>query len=175
MASMVAVVAMDAVASWPLCSASSLFLTGAVPADRSVDIIWCEALAEKISIFHDQAGKSRPLFVFYKGGKEIARINEAKQQFEAAVETAREDLSRAAVEAELAAGRIDVTLPGRGESRGGIHPVTRARLRIERIFEDDGIKHELDAYNPLIPDGRNFKATMLIEFVDGTTRRSCRT
>jgi hypothetical protein len=44
-------------------------------------------------------------------------------------------------------------------------------LRIERIFEDDGIQHELDAYNPLIPDGRNFKATMLIEFVDGTTRR----
>jgi len=38
-----------------------------------------------------------------------ARINEAKQQFEAAVETAREDLSRAAVEAELAAGGIDVT------------------------------------------------------------------
>ena len=77
MASMVAVVAMDAVASWPLCSASSLFLTVAVPADRSFDIMWCEALAEKISIFHDQAGKSRPLFVFYKGGKEIARINEA--------------------------------------------------------------------------------------------------
>jgi hypothetical protein len=77
MASMVAVVAMDAVASWPLCSSSSLFLTVAVPADRSFDIMWCEALAEKISIFHDQAGKSRPLFVFYKGGKEIARINEA--------------------------------------------------------------------------------------------------
>jgi len=44
-------------------------------------------------------------------------------------------------------------------------------LRIERIFEEERIQHELDAYNPLIPDGRNFKATMLIEFVDGTTRR----
>jgi hypothetical protein len=44
-------------------------------------------------------------------------------------------------------------------------------LRIERIFEDDGIQHELDAYNPLIPDGRNFKATMLIEYADSTTRR----
>jgi hypothetical protein len=44
-------------------------------------------------------------------------------------------------------------------------------LRIERIFEDEGIQHELDAYNPLIPDGRNFKATMLIEFEDGATRR----
>lgn len=44
-------------------------------------------------------------------------------------------------------------------------------LRIERIFEDEGIQHELDAYNPLIPDGRNFKATMLIEYADSTTRR----
>ena len=44
-------------------------------------------------------------------------------------------------------------------------------LRIERIFEDEGIQHELDAYNPLIPDGRNFKATMLIEYSDSTTRR----
>lgn len=44
-------------------------------------------------------------------------------------------------------------------------------LRIERIFEDDGIQHELDAYNPLIPDGRNFKATMLIEYEDAAIRR----
>ena len=35
-------------------------------------------------------------------------------------------------------------------------------LRIERIFEDDGIQGELDAYNPLVPDGSNWKATMLI-------------
>lgn len=85
-----------------------------------------------------------------------ARINEAKQQFEAAVETAREDLSRAAVEAELAAGRIDVTLPGRGESRGGIHPVTRARLRIERIFRDSGFEV---ATGPEIEDDfHNFEA-----------------
>jgi phenylalanyl-tRNA synthetase alpha chain len=85
-----------------------------------------------------------------------ARINEAKQQFEAAVETAREDLSRAAVEAELAAGGIDVTLPGRGESRGGIHPVTRARLRIERIFRDSGFEV---ATGPEIEDDfHNFEA-----------------
>jgi phenylalanyl-tRNA synthetase alpha chain len=85
-----------------------------------------------------------------------ARINEAKQQFETAVETAREALSRAAVEAELAAGRIDVTLPGRGESRGGVHPVTRARLRIERIFRDSGFEV---ATGPEIEDDfHNFEA-----------------
>ena len=37
-------------------------------------------------------------------------------------------------------------------------------LRIERIFEEDGIQGELDAYNPLVPDGSNWKATMLIEY-----------
>jgi len=44
-------------------------------------------------------------------------------------------------------------------------------LRIERIFEEEGIQHELDAYNPLIPDGANWKATMLIEFPDPEERQ----
>ena len=43
-------------------------------------------------------------------------------------------------------------------------------LRIERIFEADGIRGELDAYNPLIPDGGNWKATMLIEFPEPVER-----
>ena len=44
-------------------------------------------------------------------------------------------------------------------------------LRIEKIFEDDGIQSELEAYNPLVPDGRNFKATMLIEYDDPAVRK----
>jgi hypothetical protein len=44
-------------------------------------------------------------------------------------------------------------------------------LRIERIFEDAGIQHELDSYNPLIPDGGNWKATMLIEYPEAEERR----
>jgi hypothetical protein len=44
-------------------------------------------------------------------------------------------------------------------------------LRIEKIFEEDGIVQELEAYNPLIPDGRNFKATMMIEYDDPVVRR----
>ena len=43
-------------------------------------------------------------------------------------------------------------------------------LRIERVFEPAGIQDELDAYNPLIPDGRNLKATMLIEYADSAQR-----
>lgn len=45
-------------------------------------------------------------------------------------------------------------------------------LRVERIFEEEGIREELDAYNPLIPDGRNFKATMMIEYEDENERRA---
>ena len=44
-------------------------------------------------------------------------------------------------------------------------------LRVEKIFEEEGIQDELDAYNPLIPDGRNFKATMLIEYEDVAERQ----
>jgi len=44
-------------------------------------------------------------------------------------------------------------------------------LRIERIFEAEAIQEELDAYNPLIPDGRNWKATFMIEYGDEAERR----
>ncbi|MDG4551802.1 MAG: DUF3501 family protein [Candidatus Contendobacter sp.] len=44
-------------------------------------------------------------------------------------------------------------------------------LRIEKIFEQDGIEGELDAYNPLVPDGSNFKATLLIEYPEVEERR----
>ncbi len=44
-------------------------------------------------------------------------------------------------------------------------------LRAERIFESDGIQGELDAYNPLIPDGSNWKVTLLLEFPDPEVRR----
>ncbi|MEY3006717.1 MAG: hypothetical protein RI942_1059, partial [Pseudomonadota bacterium] len=44
-------------------------------------------------------------------------------------------------------------------------------LRIEKTFDDEGIQDELDAYNPLVPDGSNLKATMLIEFVDVEVRK----
>jgi uncharacterized protein DUF3501 len=44
-------------------------------------------------------------------------------------------------------------------------------LRVEKLFEEEGIQEEIDAYNPLIPDGRNFKATMLLEYEDVEERR----
>ena len=44
-------------------------------------------------------------------------------------------------------------------------------LRIERIFEEAGIRHELETYNPLVPDGGNWKATLLIEYPDPEERQ----
>jgi phenylalanyl-tRNA synthetase alpha chain len=82
-----------------------------------------------------------------------ARINGLKQRLHAAIEARRSELERLAVESELAAGAVDVTLPGRGEALGGLHPVTLARLRIEEIFHragftvEQGPEIEDDFYN----------------------------
>ena len=56
------------------------------------------------------------------------------------------------------------------EDRLTIQYQVQEMLRIERIFEREGIAEELGAYNPLIPDGTNLKATMLIEFTDADER-----
>jgi phenylalanyl-tRNA synthetase alpha chain len=66
------------------------------------------------------------------------RINQAKQRLAEAIESRRASLEQEALARELAAGAIDVTLPGRGEAPGGLHPVTRTRLRIEEIFRRAG-------------------------------------
>ena len=57
------------------------------------------------------------------------------------------------------------------EDRLSIQYQVQEMLRIERIFEPAGIDDELEAYNPLIPDGRNLKATLLIEYDDVDERK----
>jgi hypothetical protein len=56
------------------------------------------------------------------------------------------------------------------EDRRTIAYQIQEMLRIERIFESAGIQSELDAYNPLVPDGSNWKATLLIEYPDPAER-----
>jgi hypothetical protein len=56
------------------------------------------------------------------------------------------------------------------EDRQTIQYQVQEMLRTERIFEPEGIAAELDAFNPLIPDGRNLKATLLIEYEDPAER-----
>ena len=57
------------------------------------------------------------------------------------------------------------------ESEMTIRYQIQEMLRIEKIFEEDGIMQEIDAYAPLVPDGSNWKATMLIEYPDVNERR----
>lgn len=57
------------------------------------------------------------------------------------------------------------------EDRLTVQYQVQEMLRTERIFEAEGIAEELEAYNPLIPDGRNWKVTLLIEFPDPEVRR----
>jgi len=56
------------------------------------------------------------------------------------------------------------------EDRETVRYQVQEMLRTERVFEPEGIAEELAAYNPLIPDGCNFKATMLIEYTDPQER-----
>lgn len=69
---------------------------------------------------------------------EGARINAAKGRFEVFLKLGREALAAAELDAKLSAEAIDVTLPGRGLSTGGIHPVMRTWRRIEEIFRSIG-------------------------------------
>lgn len=57
------------------------------------------------------------------------------------------------------------------EDRLVMHYQIQEMLKAEKIFEADGIQEELDAYNPLIPDGTNWKATMMIQYADVAERQ----
>src|SRR5437667_342741 len=83
----------------------------------------------------------------------IARINAAKGRIEAALEARRTALAGAKLSARLSEEALDVTLPGRGRGRGGVHPVLRTWQRIEEIWHSlgfevaDGPEIETDWYN----------------------------
>jgi phenylalanyl-tRNA synthetase alpha chain len=84
------------------------------------------------------------------------RINDAKTSIHTALEMRRIRLEQATLELELAKGALDVTLPGRGQEPGSLHPVTRTRLRIEQIFSQAGFQV---ATGPEVEDDfHNFEA-----------------
>ncbi|MCU7814295.1 MAG: phenylalanine--tRNA ligase subunit alpha [Candidatus Thiodiazotropha sp. (ex Rostrolucina anterorostrata)] len=83
-------------------------------------------------------------------------INKAKQALQQAIETRKADLEKQALAERLTAEKIDVTLPGRGLQRGGLHPVTRTLDRIERLFAHAGFE---SVEGPEIEDDyHNFEA-----------------
>ena len=83
-------------------------------------------------------------------------VNEAKQQFQARLEARKAGLRQAALDAALERERVDVTLPGRGEPGGGLHPVTRTLQRIERIFAQAG--YQVKEGPEMEDDYHNFEA-----------------
>jgi phenylalanyl-tRNA synthetase alpha chain len=83
-------------------------------------------------------------------------INRAKQVVQETLEVRREALQAADTEARLAREAVDVTLPGRGQRGGGLHPITRTSLRIERLFSELGFEV---AVGPEVEDDfHNFEA-----------------
>jgi phenylalanyl-tRNA synthetase alpha chain len=71
-----------------------------------------------------------------------ARINAARDELAAVIAERQAVLEAAELDRQLAAGRIDVTQPGRGQPPGGLHPVSRARRRIEALFRNAGFSVE---------------------------------
>ncbi len=83
-------------------------------------------------------------------------VNDAKAAIEAAIEARREVLREASLIARLQAERVDVTLPGRGEQPGGLHPITRTLARIEALFR--GIGFDVEEGPEIEDDFHNFGA-----------------
>lgn len=85
-----------------------------------------------------------------------AEINKAKQRVQDRINSVKQAMEQAAIDAKLASETIDVSLPGRGQGSGGLHPVTRTLERIENIFSAVGYKVE---QGPEIEDNyHNFDA-----------------
>ncbi len=88
-------------------------------------------------------------------------INVAKKQVQEAIEARKLQLQQAELEAQLSAEKIDVTLPGRGQRSGGLHPVTRTLQRISRLFAGMGFE---SIEGPEIEDDyHNFEALNIPE------------
>lgn len=105
-----------------------------------------------------------------------ARINQVKQQIEAALQARREVIQQQALNAKLAGESLDVTLPGRGTGAGGLHPVTRTLERIETLFHSigyavaEGPEIENDFYNFTalnIPEDHPARAMHDTFYIDG--------
>ena len=133
-------------------------------------------------------GKGGDLFAFQKSISSLAveerklagaAFNGAKQQIEAALEARRGELADAQLNARLNEGAQDVTLPARGRSRGGVHPVIRTWQRIEAIWHSigfevaDGPEIETDWYNftalnnPENHPARSMQDTFYVDLKDG--------
>ncbi|MFQ3346092.1 MAG: phenylalanyl-tRNA synthetase alpha chain, partial [Porticoccaceae bacterium] len=85
-----------------------------------------------------------------------AKINEVKQSIQEQINSQKQTLESVALNARLDGETIDVTLPGRGEEVGGLHPVTRTMERIEAFFSRAG--YSVETGPEIEDDYHNFEA-----------------
>jgi phenylalanyl-tRNA synthetase alpha chain len=134
-------------------------------ADARARIAACASLADLEALKVDLLGKKGAITALLKtlGGlapeqrrEAGARINAVRDAVVAVMAERAGVLEQAELASELAAGRIDVTQPGRGQQPGGLHPVSRARRRIETLFRNSGFSVE---HGPEVEDDwHNFEA-----------------
>jgi phenylalanyl-tRNA synthetase alpha chain len=131
-------------------------------AEARQHIAACDSIAELEQSKARFLGKSGSLTELLKGLGKLpaeekpragAAINQAKQQVESLLQSRRDAILAAELDAKLAAESVDVTLPGRRQSPGGLHPIARAQEQVERLFASmgfsvaDGPEIEDDEYN----------------------------
>jgi phenylalanyl-tRNA synthetase alpha chain len=122
-----------------------------VVADANARIERCTSLADLEALKVELFGKKGAITAQLKSLGALApearksagaRINAVRDELAARVEVRKTGLERAALEAKVAAGRVDVTQPGRGQQPGGLHPITRTRRRIDALFRNAGFTIE---------------------------------
>jgi phenylalanyl-tRNA synthetase alpha chain len=113
-------------------------------------------------------GKKGELTDLLKGLKDLpsderpaagAKINDAKRSLQDAITTRKTSLDRESIDAKLSSETIDVTLPGRGEENGGLHPITQVIERIESFFQSVG--YDVVEGPEIEDDYHNFEALNL--------------
>ncbi len=113
-------------------------------------------------------GKKGELTDLLKGLKDLpsderpaegAKINDAKRTLQDAITTRKTSLDRESIDAKLSSETIDVTLPGRGEENGGLHPITQVIERIESFFQSVG--YDVVEGPEIEDDYHNFEALNL--------------
>lgn len=131
-------------------------------------------LTEQLKSLKDLSPEDRPKMGQF--------VNVAKQEVQAAIEARRDFLKQQALEEKLASETIDVTLPGRADEMGGLHPVTQTMQRIESFFQSMGFEiaqgpeieddyHNFEALN--IPDNHPARAMQdTFYFGDGSLLRT---
>ena len=159
-----------------------------IVAEAQQVIAACNSIAELEQAKARFLGKSGTLTELLKGLGKLppeekpragAAINQAKQRVEAMLQARRDAILASELDARLAAESVDVTLPGRRQSPGGLHPIARVQEQVERLFASmgfsvaDGPEIEDDEYNftmlRMFPDhpSRSMQDTF---YVEGSSR-----